>query len=187
MPASTPLRYAWRIRPTSLTESTTMPTVGNISPKARRCLENMAVAGPVTALELNALDPSAPDHRQTIKALEASKYVVVHDHPKQAKLANYSLTDKAKRLLAGHALQTADKKPRPKPTLPKYANQPRPNVAAPVTHGSMTTKRLTHACADMLAPAVRPGAEQALSIPSRVNNTLHYRDGRVEPIKHRSA
>ena len=32
---------------------------------------------------------------------------------------------------------------------------------------------------DLSAPAARPGAEDALAIPSRINNRLHYRDGRV--------
>lgn len=32
---------------------------------------------------------------------------------------------------------------------------------------------------DLCAPAARPGAEDALAIPSRINNRLHYRDGRV--------
>lgn len=32
---------------------------------------------------------------------------------------------------------------------------------------------------DIAAPAARPGAEDALAIPSRIGNRLHYRDGRV--------
>lgn len=30
--------------------------------------------------------------------------------------------------------------------------------------------------------SVRPGADQALDIPSRINSHLHYRDGRVEAM-----
>lgn len=30
--------------------------------------------------------------------------------------------------------------------------------------------------------SVRPGADEALAVPSRMNNRLHYRDGRVEVI-----
>ena len=39
-------------------------------------------------------------------------------------------------------------------------------------------RALRNACADMLAPATRAGAEQALQVPSRVNDVLCYRDGR---------
>lgn len=160
-----------------------MPTIGNISPTARRCLENMLVAGPCNVLELNALHPSAPDHRTTIKNLEQSKYVVSHERSNQNTLANYSLTDKARRLLAGRDLQAADKKPKAIPERRSYANPRRDSAAAPtITHGSMTTGRMVHPCADMLAPATREGAERALQIPSRVNDTLHYRDGRTVQI-----
>lgn len=159
-----------------------MPTVGNISPKARRCLENMAVAGPSTAAELNALDPDAPDHRQTIKALEQSNYVmamykITHNTP-----ATYSLTEKAKRLLAGKASSTPTQEAKAESHKRRYARAPSANTTPPISHGSMTTARMVHPCADMLAPATRPGAEQALQIPSRVNDTLHYRDGRTVQI-----
>lgn len=30
---------------------------------------------------------------------------------------------------------------------------------------------------------MRPGSEDALKVPSRMGNVLHYRDGRVEAIK----
>ena len=35
---------------------------------------------------------------------------------------------------------------------------------------------------DLRPRALRPGSEQALAIPSRMGNRLHYRDGRVETI-----
>jgi hypothetical protein len=35
---------------------------------------------------------------------------------------------------------------------------------------------------DLNAAAARPGADDALSIPSRIGNRLHYRDGRVTSI-----
>ena len=166
-----------------------MPTPGNISPKARRCLENLAVAGPSSAADLNALDPTAPDHRQTIKALEQSSYVVAaykltHDLP-----TRYSLTAKARALLAGKTLEAAHTVPTPSPTSTRanrYARHQEAlgSVAAPLTHGSQSTKKMHHPCADMLAPATRSGAEQALQIPSRVNDVLHYRDGRKVCIDH---
>lgn len=40
---------------------------------------------------------------------------------------------------------------------------------------------------DMLAPAARPGADDALAIPSRFSDRLHYRDGRVIPVSARKA
>ena len=182
MPASTPPPWRLPLMPTSLNKSTTMPPLGNISPKARRCLENMLVAGPSTALELNALDPRAPDHRPTIKALEQSSYVVAAYKLTQNTPATYSLTEKAKRLLAGHALQTADRKPKATPVPRKFARPFSANTTPSISHGSMTTARMVHPCADMLAPATRHGAEQGLLIPSRVNDMLHYRDGRVVQI-----
>lgn len=167
-----------------------MPNPGELSPKNRRALENIAVAGPSTAEELNALDPTAPDHHQTLKQLLCSKYIIQHGYKSGRTVPTaYALTQKARHLLAG--LPTIDITPKdmPKPDMGKpitgkrrYAANRRANVAGPVIHGSLSTGRLTQACADMLAPAVRPGAEQALQIPSRVNDTLHYRDGRIVPI-----
>jgi hypothetical protein len=143
----------------------------------------MAVCGPCTAVELNALDPSAPDHRTTVKNLEQQSYVVSDYSTNPGGPARYTLTDKAKRLLAGRDLQAADKKPKATPERRNFASTKRDaNATPPVSHGSMTTARMVHPCADMLAPATRHGAEQALRIPSRVNDTLHYRDGRTVQI-----
>lgn len=36
---------------------------------------------------------------------------------------------------------------------------------------------------DLRPRALRPGSEQALAIPSRMGNRLHYRDGRVEVMR----
>jgi len=159
-----------------------MPTIGNITPRSRRCLENMLVAGPSTAAELNALDPDAPDHRQTIKALEQSNYVVAAYKLTQNTPATYSLTEKAKRLLSGKASSKPMQEVKAAAQKRRYAKPTSGNTTPPISHGSMTTARMQSPCADMLAPATRPGAEQALQIPSRVNDTLHYRDGRTVQI-----
>lgn len=34
-------------------------------------------------------------------------------------------------------------------------------------------------CPDLVAPSIRPGADNALAIPSRYGDRLHYRNGRV--------
>jgi len=159
-----------------------MPIAGNISPKARRCLENMAVAGPCTAAELNKLDPTAPDHRQTLKLLEQASYVLAAYKIDNSGPTAYTLTTKARALLQGKSTK-APQEPKADARKRKYAaTQYGTGVAAPVTHGSLSTRRMSSPCADMLAPAIRPGAEQALQIPSRVNDFLHYRDGRIVPI-----
>lgn len=150
---------------------------GQISDKARRCLENLRVAGASTVLELNALDPTAPDHKQTIKTLEQCKYVTASYQITRAVPCTYSLTEKARRLLNGDtAMAPAAMPAAAKPG--RFAGRKALNATPPVTYGSMTTGRLTRACADMLAPATRAGAERALQIPSRVGDVLHYRDGR---------
>ena len=159
-----------------------MPSIGNITQKNRRCLENMAVAGPSTVLDLNALDPDAPDHRQTVKQLEQTGYIVASFKLNYHVPVSYSLTEKAKRLLAGKASSTPTQEAKAEPHKRRYARAPSANTTPPISHGSMTTARMVHPCADMLAPATRPGAEQALQIPSRVNDTLHYRDGRTVQI-----
>lgn len=171
-----------------------MPTPGQIAPKSRRALENIAVAGPSTAAELNKLDPTAPDHRQTLKQLENAKYVVAEYKINNTGPTAYSLTQKARKLLADQPIDDTTPAHLAKPDASKpaagkaatskrrFALPKRANVAGPVIHGSLSTGRLTQACADMLAPAVRPGAEQSLQIPSRDNDVLHYRDGRIVPI-----
>lgn len=49
-----------------------------------------------------------------------------------------------------------------------------------VTNSSMPNDDAEgYKCPDLIAPAVRPGADDALQIPSRYGSRLHYRDGRV--------
>ena len=45
---------------------------------------------------------------------------------------------------------------------------------------NMSSRQIYNPTADL--NTVRPGAEQFLSIPSRMGNTLHYRDGRAVHI-----
>ena len=159
-----------------------MPTPGNITTKCRRCLENIAVAGPSTADELDLLDPSAPKHRQTLKAAQQSGYVVMESQLHHHDPARYSLTAKARARLASTGASSTGAVRTPGPTATRAKRYASPtavdNVTPSISYGAMTTKRMSGPCADMLAPATRSGAEQALQIPSRVNDVLHYRDGR---------
>lgn len=166
-----------------------MPAAGSITPKARRCLENMLVSGPITALELNALDPTAPDHRQTIKALEQGRYVVAGPRPETGgALCTYSLTRKAKQLLGATVPETDPTGAEKPERAPRATRRHRPthhsdtSVAGPIRHCAMSTDGHYHPGKDMMAPPARIGAEDALAMPSRVGDWLHYRDGRVTPI-----
>lgn len=161
-------------------------TGGVLSPKGLRCLQNLAVAGASSVAELDALDPTAPDHAATIKGLYQQGYVASNATTRLAgDPARYSLTDKARSKLAADKTTPAtdpDDKPvnRARTYRTRYANAPKGgNVAGPVRYGSMSTAGLYNPCKDMLAPATRPGAEVALTIPSRCGDRLHYRDGRV--------
>lgn len=60
--------------------------------------------------------------------------------------------------------------------------------AARVSGTSVAGKQVINNCSkdknydpagDLTAPAVRVGADDGLAIPSRFDNRLHYRDGRV--------
>lgn len=158
-----------------------MALKGQITAKCRRCLENLAVSGPSTAAELDALDPTAPEHKQTLKAAQQSGYVVAAPTLHRTEQARYSLTAKARTLLGGTPmddLQTTPLKPRAK----RYALARPSNMTPSITYGGATTGRMVSPCADMLAPATRYGAEQMLQIPSRNGDRLHYRDGRVASI-----
>ena len=152
-----------------------MPIPGTLAPKGRRCLENMAVTGPINALELNVLDPTAPDHQQTIKGLANQGYVIAAFKLNRNVPTSYSLTEKARRLLSGTSTKPAKGEAKAVASKRRITNG---TTVGPIIHGSMTTQILDSPCRDMLAPATRPGAEQALQIPSRVNDVLHYRDGR---------
>lgn len=51
---------------------------------------------------------------------------------------------------------------------------------------TLSTDRITNSampsgytCPELIAPAIRPGADDALEIPSRYGDRLHYRNGRV--------
>lgn len=51
--------------------------------------------------------------------------------------------------------------------------------AAPKTHTTSSQSEPYKPEKDMLAPPARHGASDALQVPSRMGNRLHYRDGRV--------
>lgn len=153
-----------------------------ISEKSLRCLEKLAAAGASSPSELDKLDPTVPNHTATIKNPYQAGYVASNVGNRiKGDPARYSLTDKARNLLATKGSTPVQKAASKRYVQrPRYANPPSgANVAGPVVYGSMTTEALKSPCADMLAPATRTGAEQALQIPSRVNDTLHYRDGRT--------
>lgn len=50
--------------------------------------------------------------------------------------------------------------------------------------GNATTTA-TYNGAEVCMPALRAGADDALQVPSRVNDRLHYRDGRVTDLQGR--
>jgi hypothetical protein len=155
-----------------------MAPKGQLTAKCRRCLENLAVAGTSTAAELDLLDPTAPAHKQTLKAAQQSGYVVAAPTLLRSDPARYSLTAKARTLLC-----MLDAAPPPaKPKAKRYATARHSTVTPSITYGPAMMERMKSPCADMLAPATRHGAELALQIPSRVNDVLHYRDGRVAPV-----
>lgn len=53
-------------------------------------------------------------------------------------------------------------------------------VAAPMEWQKMNGH---YSCPELTMPCTRLGGDDAASLPSRVGNTLHYRDGRVERIE----
>jgi hypothetical protein len=68
---------------------------------------------------------------------------------------------------------------RAKPKADKPLPKPLPTIAAPLVHTNASQKKRYEPEADMLAPPARHGAVDALQVPSRMGNRLHYRDGRV--------
>jgi len=57
----------------------------------------------------------------------------------------------------------------------------KPHVATGIRVSNATTKA-TYNGAEVCMPALRKGADDALQVPSRVGDFLHYRDGRVVPF-----
>lgn len=155
----------------------------SIRANSRRALENLRVAGASSIAELNALDPQNGDHRPIINGLHSSKFIVSDAATRLPNdPARYSLTEKGRRALDNKAPARNSRKP-----IKTYRSPTKGNVAGPVVYGCMSTPVLTNAAKDMLAPAARVGADDALAIPSRVNDHLHYRDGRVIHISHQPA
>lgn len=50
------------------------------------------------------------------------------------------------------------------------------------TRITAATVREIYAGNELSAPATRPGADDALALPSRIDRQLHYRDGRTGPF-----
>jgi hypothetical protein len=146
-----------------------MPPPGKINPNARRVLENLAVAGSSSIAELDTLDPVGAPHARVIKTLRNGGYIASDDSYKLPdEPCRYYLNEKSRALLNNESVSR----------LRAERNEP----VVPTALRRYDTGRMVHPCADMLAPATRQGAERALEIPSRVNDMLHYRDGRVVQI-----
>ena len=146
-----------------------MPPPGKINPNARRVLENLAVAGSSSIAELDTLDPVGAPHARVIKTLRNGGYIASDDSYKLPdEPCRYYLNEKSRALLNNESVSR----------LRAERNEP----VVPTALRRYDTGRMVHPCADMLAPATRQGAERALQIPSRVNDMLHYRDGRVVQI-----
>ncbi len=152
---------------------------GHIRPTSLQALKSLSVIGASSPDELNKFDPDNGDHKQIIKCLVNQKFVVSDADTRLAgEPIRYSLTEKGRTAL--HPQPTVRPQTRARR---QYAAPPQTGAAAgPVVHGSLSTKRMASPCHDMLAPATRAGAEQALQIPSRVGDHLRYRDGRVAHI-----
>ena len=58
----------------------------------------------------------------------------------------------------------------------------KPSVAGPMTHVSHGQTESYSQARDLDHPADRRGSDKALSLPSRMGDKLHYRDGRVVEI-----
>ena len=72
---------------------------------------------------------------------------------------------------------------------PVVLPEPAPTRQAPAEAGvepaalTRSPVRLASSAADQATPPMRPGAEACLAVPSRMGDTLHYRDGRVTDMQ----
>ena len=57
----------------------------------------------------------------------------------------------------------------------------KPQKATAIRIGNATTKS-TYNGAEVCMPALRTGADDALQVPSRINDRLYFRDGRVTDL-----
>ncbi len=152
-------------------------------------LRHVEVNGPRTRPELaKGLQRPEADITKTVNNLVALGYFAKDDTTRPI---SYALTKKARSKLSQPFT------PQPKPTRPRANPEPfaylEPTPApalrrkaarlqyhsayAPPRHqryGAMATYR---ACE--YQPSNRPGAMDAFALPSRMGDTLHYRDGRV--------
>lgn len=152
---------------------------GHLRPNSLQTLKSLSVIGASSIAELDKFDPANGDHKQIIKCLMNQKFVVSNYNTCLAgEPIRYSLTEKGRTALHPQPTVRPQTRARRQPT----ATPPTGSVAGALTHGGLSTTRMASPCADMLAPAVRVGAEQTLQIPSRVGDRLHYRDGRVAHI-----
>ena len=67
-------------------------------------------------------------------------------------------------------------------TLERLARSNRTTTAGSIQICNMSMREVYNPRTDFLVPSARANADQALSIPSRINDHLHYRDGRVVPV-----
>lgn len=163
-------------------------TCGPISAKSLRCLNLIALHGASSVSELAALDATDPSHRGTINGLYSQGYLEsdgatkVHGNP-----VRYSLTSKAIELLgAGNVrviVEASGPKPRKNQAKAKCKRPPvGANVAGPTQYSYMSTQGTYSTCKDLQTPPLRPGADAALSIPSRWGSQLRYRDGHIDQV-----
>lgn len=80
-------------------------------------------------------------------------------------------------------MRPARLKPQSTP-VPRFARKAQTTMAGPIRISSLSMRESYNPGKDLLAEPARAGADDALAIPSRINNTLHYRDGRVVQVNH---
>jgi len=65
----------------------------------------------------------------------------------------------------------------------RRARQARANYEVVPTRISNSSAKGHYKGEEVCMPALREGADDALAVPSRVNDRLHYRDGRVTDLQ----
>lgn len=134
-------------------------------------LRHLEVHGPRTRDEVKKSFADRPTG-EAVKALDRLNFCGYVSADDTTKPITYTLTGKARKLLAAPFKpgkgNSVPRTPRALPLKPARQNMPKPSV------------RAYHS--DELAPSLRPRAMDAFECPSRVGDTLRYRDGRVTDL-----
>lgn len=150
-------------------------------------LKHISRAGAMTAAQLEPLNPDGTVSIKTRLASMAKRGTICRKGPHGKSV--YSITDKGLNAITARAKGAANLMPLKSPAAVGISQAKRPPMTIRTLEVSAYIPESSYQGRELQPYQGRPGAMDAFSLPSRMGNWLHYRDGRIErmPVSREAA